>query len=213
MRHRGQLGNGFRVIVAAAMLAVSAASAAEPPSRVPAVINVNAIDGQALQGARGVISVNLAAGDLNAQFNGQAISITHEARGRGMADLRSVQNIQAERAPGGDLSVISVRENAFANAIGLIAMNQASGVGNAQANGVAISIGVNAQATDVDLAQSVSLTGLPARAGADRVRAIRVEESAFRHARGVVQVNQSAGAGNATANSFTLRLQTGSARP
>ncbi len=181
---------------------------------VPVAINHSTIERNALQDTRGVISVNMAAGDMNLQFNGQVIAVSHEVRGRGIADLRSLQNIQADRGLAGDVSVISVRENAFANATGLIAMNQASGIANAQANGISISIGVNAQAADVDLAQTVSMTGGPVGAsGVRSTRSIRVDDSAFRNARGVVQVNQSAGVGNATANSFSLRLQTGGARP
>ncbi len=180
----------------------------------PVTINHSTVERHALQETRGVISVNLAAGDFNLQFNGQAIAVSHEVRGRGIADLRSVQNIQADRGMAGDVSVISVRENAFANAAGLIALNQASGIANAQANGISISIGVDAQAADVDLAQTVSLTGLPATAAGVRgIRAIRVDPSAFRHARGVVQVNQSAGVGNATANSFSLTVQTNGVKP
>lgn len=179
-----------------------------------ATSNHSTVERNALQETRGVISVNLAAGDFNLQFNGQAIALSHEARGRGIADLRSIQNIQADRRAVSDVSVISVRENAFANAAGLIAINQASGVANAQANGISISIGVDAQAADVDLAQTVSMTGLPATAAGVRgIRAIRIDPSAFRNARGVVQVNQSAGTGNATANSFSLRFQTDGVRP
>ena len=185
-----------------------------PVVMVPVAINHSTVERNALQDTRGVISINMAAGDMNLQFNGQVIAVSHEVRGRGIADLRSVQNIQADRGLAGDVSVISVRENAFANASGLIAMNQASGIANAQANGISISIGVNAQAADVDLAQTVSMTGAPISAGGIRgARSIRVDDSAFRNARGVVQVNQSAGVGNATANSFSLRLQTGGAGP
>ena len=185
-----------------------------PVVMVPVAINHSTVERNALQDTRGVISINMAAGDMNLQFNGQVIALSHEVRGRGLADLRSVQNIQADRGLAGDVSVISVRENAFANASGLIAMNQASGIANAQANGISISIGVNAQAADVDLAQTVSMTGAPISAGGIRgARSIRVDDSAFRNARGVVQVNQSAGVGNATANSFSLRLQTGGAGP
>lgn len=185
-----------------------------PFVHVPVAVNHSTVERNALQDTRGLISVNMAAGDMNLQFNGQAITLSHDIRGRGIADLRSVQNVQAERGIAGDVSVVSVRENAFANAAGLIAMNQASGIANAQANGISISIGVNAQAADVDLSQTVSLTGAPvATNGARGERAIRVDDTAFRNARGVVQVNQSAGMGNATANSFSLRLQTGGARP
>lgn len=203
------------IVAVVALVIVSAPVHAQGPIlHVPLAINHSTVERNALQDTRGIINVNMAAGDMNLQFNGQAISLSHEIRGRGIADLRSVQNIRAERALGGDVSVISVRENAFANAAGLIAMNQASGIANAQANGISISIGVNAQAADVDLAQTVSMTGAPIGAsGVRSARSIRVDDTAFRNARGVVQVNQSAGIGNATANSFSLRLQTGGARP
>jgi hypothetical protein len=36
-----------------------------------------------------------------------------------------------------------------------------------------------------------------------------VADTAFRGARGIIQVNQSAGSGNATANSFAMRIMAG----
>jgi len=181
---------------------------------VPDSINQTRLDGNAFQETRGVINVNMAAGDFNLQFNGTAISLTPTVRGRGVATLQSIQNIRTNGGSAPGLSTIAIRDNAFANVAGLIAINQSSGVANAQANGVAISVGPNHQAADVDLSQSVAATHVPVVGNGNRgTRSIRVEDTAFRNARGVVQVNQSAGVGNATANSFSLRLQTGWSRP
>ncbi|HWX12210.1 MAG TPA: hypothetical protein VNZ04_09475, partial [Trinickia sp.] len=41
------------------------------------------------------------------------------------------------------------------------------------------------------------------------VREASIGNDAFKHASGIVQINQSAGAGNATANSFVLRPPAG----
>jgi hypothetical protein len=41
------------------------------------------------------------------------------------------------------------------------------------------------------------------------VREASISSDAFRHANGIVQINQAAGAGNATANSFVLRPPAG----
>jgi hypothetical protein len=38
---------------------------------------------------------------------------------------------------------------------------------------------------------------------------VAIDNTAFDGARGLIQVNQSAGSGNATANSFALRVETG----
>ena len=175
----------------------------------PGYTTLSVVDGNALSDARGVIGVNLAAGDFNLQLNATAISLS-EARGKGLAQINAFQSVGNNQGVAPDVSTINVQGNAFANARGVIKVNQASGIGNAQANGVAIAYGVEVVA-ESELAQTVSSVGLQltTESGRKGVRAISVDDSAFRGARGIIQVNQSAGSGNATANSFALRFQTG----
>lgn len=170
------------------------------------------VDGNALSNVQGAVGVNMAAGDFNLQFNGTAIALNADQRGRGLAQVSTLQAIGANRGVMPDVAVIHIGEDAFANVRGVLSLNQASGLGNAQANGVAIVLGVHAEdLAEVDLAQAVAMPGPNAAADAGRKgqRSISVAETAFRGARGIIQVNQSAGSGNATANSFTMHIMVG----
>ena len=175
----------------------------------PGYTTLSVVDNNALSDARGVIGVNLAAGDFNVQLNATAISLSN-ARGKGIAGINSFQSVGANQGVAPDVALINIHGNAFANARGLIRINQASGIANAQANGIAIAYGINAEVlAENELAQTVSTVGLrlTTESGRKGVRSISIDDTAFRGARGIIQVNQSAGSGNATANSFALRFQ------
>ncbi len=90
----------------------------------------------------------------------------------------------------------------------MLSINQSSGNANAQANVIAIGIGSQANA----VAESVLATSAPRQAAPKtaRVREASVSEGAFHGARGVVQINQTAGSNNRTSNQFALQVQTGS---
>lgn len=153
----------------------------------------------------GYLGLNMAAGDFNAQSNSTAI-VMGEARGRGVANTNLMQSIDARGAMMPAMANSEIRNNAFTNARGAIGINQVSGVANAQANMVTIGIGAEIS-LDSDLAQTVAGPiegGAVDRSGA---RQATVADTAFTGARGIVQLNQSAGAGNATANNFSLRIQ------
>lgn len=170
------------------------------------------VDANALSNVQGAIGVNMAAGDFNLQFNGAAIALNADQRGRGVAQVGALQAAGVNQGVMPDVAVIRVGGDAFANVRGVLSLNQASGLGNAQANGVAILLGVHAEdLAEVDLAQAVAMPGPNAAADAGRKgqRSISVAETAFRGARGIIQVNQSAGSGNATANSFAMRIMVG----
>ncbi len=96
--------------------------------------------------------------------------------------------------------------SAFARAIGLVRVNVAAGVGNEQIN--AATIGFGRAASDAVLAgvstsQRIGPIQTVNVGAHDRVI---VTPGAFAHASGLVQVNQTAGNGNASTNAFTLQV-------
>lgn len=98
--------------------------------------------------------------------------------------------------------------SAFSNSTGVITVNQASGIGNAQANQVSLANGGIAEVSGAVLsgvtsssngaAETSQLAGKPSRKIAE------IGDSAFQGTRGIVQVNQIAGSGNVTINAFSL---------
>ncbi len=95
---------------------------------------------------------------------------------------------------------------AFRGAQGVIALNQASGVGNSQSNSVVLGAGASlASVTDGQLAAVSPRPGPAAGPAATTGRTALIDPGAFHAASGVVQVNQTAGSGNATGNAFVLQ--------
>lgn len=195
-----QIGQGLALAAAFALPAAALAAGGMGAG------DLSLIDGAALSGVKGMVGVNMAAGSDNAQLNARAISIG-VGGGQAVAGVNAGQHVVLPASPAvyGGRAVIG--GGAFAHSSGAISVNQASGAANAQAN--VISIGIAAQAvSDAALAQSVTV---PAHAlqKAQGARTAIVSLTAFEGARGIVQVNQSAGIGNVTANSFVLQIELG----
>ncbi len=166
------------------------------------------IDGNVGSDAQGVLGVNTAAGDSNLQNN--SVSTAISSAGTAAARANVVQTIDGGSFSVPDVAVAKIDGNAFNNAAGSIGINQAAGAANAQANSVAIAVGVNAEVTaDAELAQSISGVAPATLNVKGHYRETTVADTAFRGAHGIVQVNQSAGFANATGNSFALRVQLG----
>ncbi|MCV6612633.1 MAG: hypothetical protein OIF55_17890 [Amphritea sp.] len=164
----------------------------------------------ALEGSRGVIGVNVVAGDSNAQLNARALAVSV---GQGVSATAQIKASQRVGLPNGgpDSATSLIGGNAFSNASGLISVNHASGAGNAQINDIAIGIAVGGVAlTESEL--DLTVTGQPVSAslanGAQH-RQVSISDSAFTGSSGVVQINQLAGSGNATSNSFGLSVSLG----
>jgi hypothetical protein len=165
------------------------------------------IAGNALANAHGVTAVNVAAGDINVQANAAALALNPQ--GMSGAQVVILQDKTANQATGFDVATARIAEHTFANGSGLISINQASGQGNAQANGVAITLGIEGEViAESVLAETLPGAVPPASAGISSkgVRAVSIDDTAFEGARGIVQVNQSAGSGNTTANNFALSI-------
>ena len=166
-------------------------------------VTVSVIDGEVAGNATGRIAVNQAAGDANQQANAAAIAIGGEAAS---ATVVIGQHINySGNAPG--VAVARIGQNAFANASGLIAVNQSSGVANAQSNSAAVAMGINGEVGDEALSAALpDAAGLDGAGASPGLRIVGVDSTAFRSARGVVQLNQTAGAGNSSSNNFALRV-------
>lgn len=167
------------------------------------------ISSRALSDVSGSAAVNAAAGDFNQQAN--AVVIAVNPRGRSYADIHILQRGQRGRSHYPSQSTAVIGGHAFANASGLVTVNQASGMDNAQANSIAIGIGVEGQVT-ADSVLEQTLPDMPAGSAPDISRGnrtVRINDTAFKGSSGVIQVNQAAGSGNATTNSFGLTIQLG----
>ncbi len=202
----------FHRIAALLLLSVASSTAGAQQGRTP--VNDNTIAGTALQNASGVISVNSIAGVGNAQSNDTAIGI-----GAGITDvgLLGRQRVAPAAATGIAPPVagesVAIRDSAFANARGIVTVNQSSGSGSAQANLVAIGIGAAAEITvdqlaDVGASMSMRAPAPSSADGGGARRRAEIADGAFNGASGIVQINQSAGSGNSTANVFALRINT-----
>ncbi|HEX5464277.1 MAG TPA: hypothetical protein VFW88_06135 [Burkholderiales bacterium] len=197
------------LIAAAVGLGANLAQAGDLGPQVPAYVTQSVIGSNALSDVRGRAAVNMAAGDSNVQTNAAALAASV---GAGSAQAGVVQSTAANGAGAPGIATAVIGSGAFANATGLISINQTSGVANAQANTAALGLGNGVEVVaDSMLATTISNAG-PALTGAGnktRQQSVSISDTAFEGARGLVQVNQSAGSGNATANNFALRVEAG----
>jgi hypothetical protein len=199
------------LIVAIALLCCSTAWAEENNSIPPDNNNISVINGSSdVSGNRGTVTVNVSAGDINSQANVGIIAVGVDA-GKNITQPIIEQKIKKIRNQTPDKAVASITGNAFSNSSGWTAVNQISGQANMQANIMVISVGgeyeVDAVGDDL-LAQSfsgASVSGSPS-ANQHHERAASIDDSALRGMTGVVQVNQTAGARNATSNTFVFQV-------
>jgi hypothetical protein len=193
-----------RARAAAAVLCVGVGMASSPCLGQYGAL-VSGIGDFALHGVTGRAAVNVASGTGNAQSNQAALAPS------GTALAHASQH--AGIAPPPDSAASHIGQGVFAGASGLLSANLASGNGNLQSNVVAIA---PAGVASVELvsdgllasASSHGAAGHPARPEPGRREAV-VHPHAYRHASGLVQLNQTAGAGNASSNVFVLRPPAG----
>lgn len=156
---------------------------------------------------QGALAINLTAGDFNLQANSAAIAVS--PRGLSLAAVHGGQRILNPTAKTPTLAEAVIDGQAYANATGWIALNQASGTGNAQANAMVIALGISGESlADSSLAAALPDATLPpeAESGDTGNRTVTLDGATFQGARGLVQVNQAAGSWNNTANNFALRV-------
>jgi hypothetical protein len=175
-------------------------------------LNQSRIDGRALAGADGAMTVNMAAGDLNQQANLMGI-----ANGR-----NAHINVDARQQQSNNLSISDTAMDASATiggqalngASGVASINQASGNGNATLNVVTATLAQQGirETNDEALAASGALASAGGQGAVNSgrsagTRRVAVEASALQGFDGVLQLNQIAGSGNATANQLSISVQ------
>ncbi|NLP62417.1 hypothetical protein [Paraburkholderia sacchari] len=186
------------------------ASLATLATTAQAQVNVGAtavIAPNAATSTTGALAVNEAAGLDNVQAN--QLTITS---GGSVANVNLDEQGATTRARLGNASAL-IGSGAFSNTSGAMMVNQSAGVGNIQRNSAQIGTGALGVAlvSDGELSSASATNGRTGnQIGETRgIREVRIDGAAFRNATGLVQVNQTAGAGNATANSFVLRPPAG----
>lgn len=206
------------LLVLACLAAASApAGAQQVSSSAPAAASRAHIGEAAGRDASGRLAINQSAGSGNAQANLAAIALTPD--GLGLFGLQSRQAVLAGARERGASALIDGA--ALHGGHGLVSVNQAAGTGNAQANLIGIGQGA-AGLGGLALAQGVAGlddAALAAVAGAAPaadpaapapLREAVIAGEALRDSRGVVQINQTAGVGNGSANAIVLLLPGGS---
>jgi len=176
----------------------SASTFAQPPS-----INNAEIDGSGTQ-YQGNLSVNQAAGDQQQQANARAFAVGNDAS----ATTQIRQRLRSQIDPRIDARS-SIQGNSFSNGNGALGVNQSAGASNQQANALRISISAQPQSIDdsVLMQQNVALlNNSDPTDSAPGYRQIATSDQAFTGSRGVIQLNQSAGVGNRTANILSVRV-------
>jgi hypothetical protein len=168
------------------------------------------IEGSAASHLDGVASVNVAAGAGNAQANLRAVGMAD----RGLAQTLALQSTDATGADRSRAAQALITGAALSDARGVLGVNQAAGAANAQAN--LLAIGHAATLGFVQRVDNAALaaTAAPTAAGdaplmPAPVREARIDAGAIASPRGVVQINQTAGVGNASANAIVLQLPGG----
>ena len=197
------------MLAALAMLSPGASAGDDDYAAMLGYLTSSRLDGNALRGAQGSIAANLAAGDLNSQANLRAFAAGSNAQ----AQIDARQRLHANRVEAPLEATATIGGHALAGARGLASINQVSGNGNTQLNAVAAALATQGirETTDGSLSAAVSasaevqpVTGSGARG--EGTRSVAVAAGAMQDFRGVLQLNQTAGAGNATANILTLSV-------
>lgn len=203
------------LLAALALLLPGAAVHAQATDEYAAMLEYLArtsIDDGAFSGASGAIAVNMAAGDFNQQANARGIAVG----GHAAASAGALQRSHADVGQAPDHATAVISGNAFQGASGLASINQASGTGNAELNAITVALaerGIretpDAQLASMDFAsagvQAISEPG----AARTQTRRVGVERSALQGFGGILQLNQAAGAGNATENRVLISVQQG----
>ena len=169
----------------------------------PPVVNNANIDNSGAQ-YQGNLTVNQAAGDQQQQANARAIAVGHNAS----ASTQIRQRLRTQVDPA-IAARSAIKGDAFSQGSGVVGVNQSSGASNQQANALSISLSEQPQSIDdsVLMQQNVALLyNSDATASAPGYRQITTSDQAFTGSRGVIQLNQSAGVGNRTANTLSVRV-------
>jgi hypothetical protein len=163
-------------------------------------VNQSVVSDRALSNVQGALGLNETAGNGNAQGNVLLLDASHDG------SIHISQQTAAHAVAAGR---VSIEGGAFSRAAGIIRVNQIAGDGNAQVNVVAIGPGIAVDVlSDAALSTASATSSYPAGTSTARQQ-ISVSASAFAGARGIVQLDQTAGSGNSATNDLTLRIGLG----
>lgn len=183
------------------------ASFAAHAQTLPAQIDAESLIGKgAVNGTVGVIAINETSGLDNAQAN-QGV-FTNEPTPLNL--IGSLQSAATNAKTAAAKSTIG--SNAFSNTSGLIEVNQSAGVGNLQRNSAVVGsgpIGAEIVADGVLSATTANGGGLGRSSENHDAREVSIGTDALKNVSGIVQINQTAGSGNVSSNSFVLRPPAG----
>jgi len=173
------------------------------------VRNSTILGGSALSAVSGVSTTNMAAGDGNLQSNSGVLAIGNTAN----AANTLIQASRIEQRIANREQTVGIKDRAFRQSEGWLSINQAAGQGNVQSNSMGVALGISASnlsdaTLQMVMADQQGLSGTDEGSSSTN-RRIEVDKTSFEGARGIIQVNQSAGTGNATRNSFRMNMAAG----
>jgi hypothetical protein len=173
------------------------------------VRNSTILGGSALSAVSGVSTTNMAAGDGNLQSNSGVLAIGNTAN----AANTLIQASRIEQRIANREDTVGIKDRAFRQSEGWLSINQAAGQGNVQSNSMGVALGISASnlsdaTLQMVMADQQGLSGTDEGSSSTN-RRIEVDKTSFEGARGIIQVNQSAGTGNATRNSFRMNMAAG----
>jgi len=205
-------GFRFKAVMCCLLFVGMSVPAYADPAQAATVSN-SVIQG-AFENVSGLTRVNATAGSGNVQQNSGAIAIVNDQRLDANAKVSSSQ--LTHNVPDSSAQSLSAKigPGAFDGARGMTSINQSAGADNAQLNGVAIAIGGARPFAIVEMDDTQLLGESPvgfSQSGPVGNEPLidsttGISKDAFSGAQGVVQVNQAAGNGNLTSNSFTMSV-------
>ncbi|MFM0213623.1 hypothetical protein PQQ96_40265 [Paraburkholderia sediminicola] len=192
------------LMVCALLGFASVAAHAQTP---PALVDAQSVIGNgAANGAIGVVAINESAGLDNVQANQGVFT-------NGQVPLNLIGSSQSASTNAKTTAAKStISSNAFSNTSGLIEVNQSAGVGNLQRNSAVVGSGpleAEIVADGVLSATTAKGGGLGRSSDNHDAREVSIGADALKNVSGIVQINQAAGSGNVSSNSFVLRPPAG----
>ncbi|WP_375738775.1 adhesin [Pseudomonas boanensis] len=157
------------------------------------------------QGYNGNFSLNQATGFNHQQANSRAISVGHGTD----ATTRVQQSLGQATTPATSVDASArITGPSFSQGSGVLGINQSAGAANQHSNALSISVGAAPESLDDSvLSQTAARTSVSGAAASEHgERVVEIDDYAFAGSRGVVQLNQSAGVGNRTANNLSIRV-------
>lgn len=180
------------------LLPAASSFAQTPPPRMEAQIQTSG------QGLNGQLMLNQAAGTDIQQLNVRVLSVG--AIGNPGVQLQQTLDPIAHELVGIHASA-RIEGASFGQGHGVLGINQSAGVANQNINSFRMVLGT----LPTPLEDSILLQNAAPTLNSDAVlpqsgvRVVEVDDRAFTASRGVVQLNQSAGVGNRTANNLSIR--------